>query len=337
MNSSFKGLSRLFSLLVVSVVAVAFVGCGSSNDLENFVRNNTTTPVFTGQFLGANNLANNQTSNLSFTVNSNGQATGNLTVVNPVSSQTITPGTYPVTGNVSLTTGVFSLTGTIPGLGTFSITGTLPSNGNVGSYTITINNQTFNGIIQPASQGQPSAPGAGNGNGTGTGNSQLISGGTLSNFVFNPDGSYNGDNPPVNTGSTISGAVGEGTDGSESASIVISEIQLTTPVRTRTFIVTIKVPNGEDLQVGTTYPLASTSGRGVVIAVSESEGTTAVEGWSLVEATTGSATITARDANSITINFEFSNVGPNSEIANNPATGTFSTSGTVTGNFANIP
>ena len=120
MNSSFKGLSRLFSLLVVSVVAVAFVGCGSSNDLENFVRNNTTTPVFTGQFLGANNLANNQTSNLSFTVNSNGQATGNLTVVNPVSSQTITPGTYPVTGNVSLTTGVFSLTGTIPGLGTFT-------------------------------------------------------------------------------------------------------------------------------------------------------------------------------------------------------------------------
>ena len=172
--------------------------------------------------------------------------------------------------------------------------------------------------------------------GNGTGNSKLISGGTLSNFVFNPSGNYNGDNPPINTSSTISGAVGEGTDGSESASIVFSEVQLTTPIRTRTFIVTIKVPSGEDLQVGTTYPLATSSGRGTVIALSESEGTTAVEGWSLIETTTGSATITALDANSITINFEFTNVGPNSEITNNPATGTFSTSGTVTGNFASF-
>ncbi|MCA9781217.1 MAG: hypothetical protein KC800_31065, partial [Candidatus Eremiobacteraeota bacterium] len=247
---------------------------------------------------------------------------------------TINPGIYSVFGGVNLATGTFSLSGNIPGVGNFSIAGTLPTAGNTASYTVTINGQTFTGVIQPSAQGQPNPP---SGGGTGGGNSQLIQGGTLSNFVFTPDNDYNGDNPPIDAESGIAGAVGEGADGSESASIIISDIFLTNPVQTRTFAISIVVPDGEDLEVGTAYPLADANGRGVIIALTDSEGVEAVEGWSLTASTTGSATITALTDESITIEFTFSNVGPNSEITNNPATGTFNTSGTVVGNFATLP
>ncbi len=327
-----SSLSRLASYLLVLSVAFFVSACGDSN-IDEFVVNNPGNPALAGRYLGANDLSGGQTANLDLTVTSNGSANGTWTVINPVTAQTINAGSYPVSGAVNLATGTFSLSGTIPGIGNFSIAGTLPTAGNVASYSVNINGQTFAGVIQPAAQGQPNPPSGGGGGG----NSQLIQGGTLSNFVFTPDNNYNGDNPPIDAQSNISGAVGEGADGSESASIVISDIFLTNPVQTRTFAISIVVPDGEDLQVGTTYPLADNNGRGVVIALTDSEGVEAVEGWSLTASTTGSATITALNDDNITIEFTFSNVGPNSEIANNPATGTFNTSGTVVGNFAQVP
>lgn len=325
-------LRRLVLLFLTSLFAVTLSACDSTNDNDFVVTPGTLS--LAGRYLGASNVSANQASTLDVTVAANGSITGNLTVLAPVVPQTINTGTYPVTGAVNLNTGTFSLSGTIPGLGAFSISGTLPTSGNVGTYTITINGQTFNGVIQPASLGQPNPPSNTN---NGGGNSQIIQGGTLSNFMFTPDGNYNGDNPPVDAMSIIGGAVGEGADGSESASIILSEVIGINPSIVRTFAITIVVPSGENLQVGTTYNLADTNGRGTVFALTDSEGVTAVEGWSLTASTTGSATITAMDANSITIDFTFSSVGPNSEIANNPATGTFSTSGTIVGNFATIP
>ena len=328
-----SSLSRLASYLLVLSVAFFVSACGDSNT-DEFVINNPGNPALAGRYLGANDLSGGQTANLDLTVASNGNATGTWTVIDPVTAQTINAGSYAVSGAVNLATGNFSLWGTIPGVGNFSIAGTLPTAGNVASYSVSINGQTFAGVIQPAAQGQPNPPSGGGGGG---GNSQLIQGGTLSNFVFTPDNNYNGDNPPIDAESGINGAVGEGVDGSESASIVISDIFLTNPVQTRTFAISIVVPEGEDLEVGTVYPLADNTGRGVIIALTDSEGVEAVEGWSLTASTTGSATITALNEDSITIEFTFSNVGPNSEIANNPATGTFNTSGTVVGNFAQIP
>ena len=329
-----SSLQRLATTLMMLSVLFFVSACGSSNN-DEFVVSNPGNPALVGRYLGANDLSGSQSANLDLTVAADGTATGTWTVVDPVTAQTINPGIYSVFGGVNLATGTFSVSGNIPGVDNFSIAGTLPTAGNTASYTVTINGQTFTGVIQPSAQGQPNPPGGG---GTGGGgNSQLIQGGTLSNFVFTPDNDYNGDNPPIDGESGIAGAVGEGADGSESASIVISDIFLTNPVQTRTFAISIVVPDGEDLEVGTVYPLADNNGRGVIIALTDSEGVEAVEGWSLTASTTGSATITALTDESITIEFTFSNVGPNSEITNNPATGTFNTSGTVVGNFATLP
>ena len=326
-------LSRLLAILFLSVVTVCVSACGNTN-FDDFTQTGSGGGLsLAGRYLGANNLNGSQTSNLDVTVANDGSAKGNLTV-NAVTAQTINAGTYPVTGTVNLTTGTFSFSGTITGLGSFTITGTLPVSGNVATYQLTINNQTFSGSIQPASLGTPNPPSGG----SGTSNSKLISGGTLSNFTFTPGGSYNGANPPVSTSSLISGAVGTGVNGEDSATFALTETSLVNNVaRVRSFVVSIVVPAGEDLVVGTTYNLADQNKRGAVIALSESEGVNVVNGYSLTSGTTGQVTLVALDSNSITIDFTFNNVGPNSEISGNPSQGTFSTSGRIVGNFAKVP
>lgn len=324
---------KLFSLLTISALCLFTVACGDSNDLDEFVVNNINNNAgFVGQYSGASTL-NNQNSTLTLATSNNGQAAGSLQVAAVTPQTTFPVGTYPVTGTFNGSTGAFTVTGSIPNVGPFTITGVLPTGSNQGSYTLSIGNETFAGVIQNSSLGTPNPP-----TNTGGGTSALIQGGSLTNFVFNPDGSYNGDNPPVDAQSTISGAVGDGVDGTESATFVLSEIVLQGQTAfTTTFTVSIVAPQGQDLVTGQTYQLASdANSNGAIIALSSSEGINVTEGWSLVQATTGSAVITARDANSITINFQFNNVGPNSEIAENPAQGTFSTSGTITGNFANV-
>lgn len=318
----------LVRAILISALCVLTVACGDSGN--DFVSTNNTNTGVVGNFLGSATVGNNQASTLNVTSNTNGTIAGNF-LINAPTPQAIAAGTYPVSGTVDLSTGAFTVTGTIPGIGNFTITGTLPSGNNQGSYQVTLNNQTFQGTIQNSSLGQPTAPNNNNNNG----NSSVIQSGTLSNFVFNPDGNYNGVNPPVSANSLIAGAVATGTNGSESATFVLTDTVVNAQtVRIRSFVVSIVAPPGESLVTGQTYQLASSpTSNGAVIALSTSEGTTVIDGWSLVQATTGQATITARDTNSITMNFQFNNVGPNSEVANNPSTGTFSTSGTLVGNF----
>jgi hypothetical protein len=338
MNINFSRSRTIATSILISMLALLTVACGSSNDFQQ-VSGQQTPPRainFTGRYLGANNLPNNQTGVLDFTVANNGQASGDFTAA-AVANQAIdiTPGTFPVSGQVNLGSGTFNLTGTIPGAGDFTIAGTLPTAGNQATYQFTINGQTFQGTVQPAAQGIPTPPN----NGGGDEDSRLIRGGTLSNFVFTPGGNYNGENPPVDAGSTIAGAVGPGQNGEESATILINETFINgTTATIRGLVISILSPTGQDLVVGQVYPLASNStSDGVVVALSESVGTNVVEGWSLTESTTGQATITSLTDTSITIEFDFDSVGPNSEIQNNPAAGTFDVSGTVTGNFVTLP
>lgn len=325
--------SRIVSFIFISLAVVFTSACGNNSNLDEYVNNSINNGnTLAGQYLGANNLNSGQVGTLDVTVAQDGSASGTYKVTNPTVGQTITTGTYPVTGSVNLTTGTFTLSGTIPGLGAFSISGVLPISGNVANYTITINNQTFTGAIQPASQGTPTPP-SNNGGAT----SKLISSGTLSNFLFTPDNSYNGANPPVSNSSLFGGAVATGSDNSQSATLLLSETSLNGQTATiRSFTVSVVVPSGETLQAGTTYPLVS-NGRGAFLTLNKSVGVTAVEGWTIGANTTGSATIVSLDANSITVNFSFNNLVPNTGIANNTATGSFNTSGTITGNFANIP
>lgn len=319
--------------MFIALAVVFTSACGSNSNLDEFVNNSINNgSTLAGQYLGANNLNSGQVGTLDVTVAQDGSATGNYKVSAPVTSQTITTGTYPVTGSVNLTTGTFSFSGNITGLGTFTISGVLPISGNVANYTITINNQTFTGAIQPASLGTPTPP-----SNTGGATSKIISSGTLSNFVFTPDNSYNGVNPPVSNSSLFGGAVGTGSDNSQSATLLLSETSLSGQTATvRSFTVSIVVPSGETLQAGTTYPLVS-NGRGAFLTLNKSVGVTATEGWTIGANTTGSATIVSLDANSITVNFSFTGLVPNTGITNNTATGSFNTSGTITGNFAAIP
>ncbi len=322
-------------ILIALMFALVFVGCGDSGDDDLNFGGQGLNPAnqvpFTGQFLGASNVTANQVGQLSLSVSPAGNATGNLNVglVNP---QTTAPvGNYPVSGDVNLVTGAFTVTGTVPGLGTFTITGNLGT----GTYTFTLNGQTFAGVIRPASQGQPNPPNNGGTPPGDQGGGRLISGGALTNFVFTPANGYNGSNPPVTTNSIISGALGTGQTGQTSLSFVLTEVSVGPPLVTRTFAITVVDPNGNPIEAGDTFPLASSDGeRGAVLALTDSEGTTATGGWSLVAGTTGQVEIVSLDDNSVTINFTFSGLGPNSEINQNPAQGTFDTSGTLRGNFA---
>lgn len=333
MNRTF----RVARAILLALLTTFVVACGDSEDFTQVTGQPVINPNnnFVGRYTGTNPLPGDLTGNLDVTVDAQGQASGTYTTA-AVTAQTLVlePGSYPVTGQVSLTTGQFLFSGNIPGVGDFSISGTLPATTGQAFYTFTLNGQTFQGTIQPAAGGNPNNGGGNNGN-----EGQLIQGGTLTNFVFTPDGSYNGENPPVDAGSNIAGAVGEGQGGEESATIVLSETAINgTTATVRSLVVSIVSPTGQELQVNQTYPLASDQNSdGAVIALSESVGTDVVEGWSLTENTTGQATITSLTDTSITIEFSFNSVGPNSEVENNPATGTFNVSGTVTGNFATIP
>ncbi len=328
----------LATSLVISVLAVLTVACGSSNDDFTQVSGQQGGPIggsnFVGQFLGANNLPNNQTADLSFTVNNNGGATGTLSTNAAIVTQAVQVGDFPVTGQVNLNSGTFTLTGNIPSSGNFTITGVLPVGNNQGTYQLVINGQTFQGVVQPANLGAPNAPG--NNTPPPEEDGRLISGGTVSNFVFTPGNGYNGPTQPVDADSTIAGAVGTGEDGQESVTIGLTEVIVEGQTATiRALVITIV--DEDELVEGQAYPLSTDGKNGSVISLSDSTGSTVTAGWSIVDGTTGQATITNIGENSITVQFQFTNVGPNSEVDPNDAEGEFSTSGTITGNFITLP
>jgi hypothetical protein len=327
---------RSWAAIMIGLLTLFVSACGDSNDFNDISgqqgnNNGGQNLIFPGRYLGANNLDGGQTAVLDLTVNNNGQATGTVTVADPVVMQAIDidPGVYNLTGSVNLTTGTFNLSGTFPGIGAFTIVGTLPVGNAQGNYVMTINGQTFAGLIQNANLGTPTPPNNGGGN---DGDERLIFGGELLGFTFSPDGSYNGVNPPVDTDSLITGAVVINSDTQNVVNIIVSEVA-GAQIRALTFGVITQ--NGEDLVVGETYPIITSQNEtGSLISLSESTGTTVNRAWIGTTGTTGSVTIVALDANGVELDFNFSNVVPNTGVSGNTATGSFSTSGTVVADFA---
>lgn len=323
--------------LVLALLTLLVTACGDSNSFNSISGQpgnpGPVAPVFPGSYLGAANLGALQTSVLDLDVANDGTATGTFTVSDrPVMAQafTIANGIYNVVGQVDLAGGTFSLTGTIPGLGNFSITGTLPVGNALGSYVVTINGQTFNGNIQNSSLGVPTPPNQGGGNQDG--DSRVLLGGVLSDFVFTPDGAYNGVNPPVGPTSIITGAVLTNSDAENLVTISISEPAGT---QIRALVFGIVLQDGQQLQVGQSYTIVDSADRnGALLSLSESTGPTVDRGWVATQGSTGTVTILSLDDEGIEIAFDVQNVIPNTGVAGNPATGSFAVSGTVTADFA---
>ena len=324
---------RKWAAVLIGLLTLLVSACGDSNNeiIIGQNGNNNQNPVLAGSYLGANTFIG-QTAVLSLNVANDGSAAGTLTVTDLLQAQSlnINPGAYNVTGSVNLNTGSFALSGSFPGVGPFSIAGTLPTGNNQGTYTLIVNGQTFNGRIQNSNLGTPTPPPINGGNGE----SRLFASGVLSDFTFTPDNNYNGVNPPVDNGSTIGGALITGFDTENLVSITISEIE-GNAVRSLVFGV---VTQTGDIEVGETYPLIlSEDGDGSLLSLSESVGTTIEAAWITEPGTsTGSVTVVAIDEEGVELDFNFDNVIPNSEVANNTAQGSFDVSGTVVADFAPV-
>jgi hypothetical protein len=333
--------NRGWTALIIGLLTFFVAACGDSNNFDDISgqRGNpgNQNPIFAGAYLGANNFVS-QTAVLELDVANNGTATGTMTVSNLLQAQAleINPGVYDLTGTVNMSTGGFNLSGSFPGIGNFSIVGVLPVGNNQGSYTLTLNGQTFNGLIQNANLGTPTPPA----NGGNTGDQRIILGGTLSNFTFTPDGDYNGVNPPVDGGSVIGGAVVTGSDEENVVTISISETTVNgSSVDVRSLVFGIVTHNGQELVVGETYPLVmNEDGDGSLLSLQSTTGTTVNAAWTSTPGTSaGTVTLVALDDEGVELDFNFTNIIPNSEVANNLAEGTFDISGTVVAEFANLP
>lgn len=330
------GITRVFLLALMALFVSA---CGSSNKDYYQYSGQYSNPGYIGHFLGSNYMSDGQIAVLDLTAQTTGALSGTLTVGEvPLPSQGITPaGVYSVSGSFDSQDGTFEVNGTLLGVGPFAIIGILPADGSQGSYTISLNGQQFSGIIQNSQLGTPTPPQP-SPDPTPGGDLQAIVDGTLTNFVFNADGNYNGDNPPVSNDDIFSGAVGEGDDDITTATAAITRSILTgTTLELNLFVVSVNLPDGEDLVVGHTYSVPVGSSRGAIISLNQINDTGAIEkAWSMTPSTTGSFTITSLTDSEIEFDFSFSNVGPNSEVAGNAALGTFSTSGHIKGILSGI-
>jgi hypothetical protein len=332
-----------FGLALLGTLALFTAACGSGGSTVGGVPGGPVAAVnpFAGQFLGTNPLNGGQTGAVDLQVDSLGRVTGVFRVVAPPAPPAgilLPAGSYIVSGNVNFQTGVFSLTGSLPGVGDFTLTGTLPTGTNQGSYLLTIGGESFPGVIQNASLGVPNPnPNPGPGGGTQDGVNRLVGGGTLSGFTFTPSGGYNGVNPPVSGSSLIGGAVRDGSNSNNTATISISQSQIVgTSVTIRALVVGV-VTGASPLTVGQTYPLATTpTGQGSIISLSETTGTTIDKAWAPTANSAGNVTITSLTDTAIELDFEFTNLGPNSADPG-AAVGGFDTAGHVLGNFVQLP
>lgn len=335
-------ITRKLAGLTLCAVSLVATGCGDEND-DAFINTfnpgliNTNTfgnNQFAGRYLGTTNV-NGQQGTLDLSVGPSGQATGTLTfggqqVTMRVLGMLLT-GPYTFTGSVDPNTGSFLLQGEVPGLGPVVVTGTLPRGNAQGNFQFTVGGQTFSGPIQNAQLGVPNNNN--NGGGQNTGNQRLISSGTLSNFTFTEGGGYNGVNPPVTPSSLVTGTVTQnGPD--NGVFIVISEVFVGgNPARVRSLTFGVDT-NGNNIEVGRTYNLITANGQeGAIVSLQETNGPTIERAWTQGTGATGTVRVTSLTSTTIDVEFNFSNVGPNAETPGS-AQGTFSTSGTVRGNFA---
>ena len=202
-------------------------------------------------------------------------------------------------------------------------------------------------VVQAANNGNNGGGGGGN---TTSAFTRLIGSGTVTNFTFTPSGDYNGPQGPVSGGALFGGAfVANSTTASPRNSVSMSRSDssftgnvpnLTT--RVIALVVSAVAPVNENVPVNTTIPLAtSNTTLGSIVSLSDSvtntSGTNITQAWAPTGATTGNFTVLAVNSTSIEIQFEFNNVGPNTEVAGNGAVGTFNVTGQWTGNFVNVP
>ncbi|MBS2035869.1 hypothetical protein JST97_12850 [bacterium] len=321
-------LRRAVAAALLSSLALFSVGCGGSGgDTSGF--NNAQGNPFQGNFSGSGALSNGQTGTLNLAVGPDGRATGTYLVRNaPVAmlaNFSVAAGSYTVSGSVDPATGAFSLTGTVPDFGTFTITGFVPLGSSLGSYVVTINNQTFTGSI---AAGAGSSPGGG----PGAGSTRPILSGSLSGFVFTPGGGFNGVNPPVSS-PLITGEITTGT--SDNNHLVIGLAQTGSPItniRALGFVVTT---HGNPLTTGTYNILQNSSDTGFTVSLSDTTGTTINQAWAQTSGTSGTFTITSLSETQIEADFNVSNVGINAQQPGSAA-GTFSTSGHIQANISSL-
>ncbi len=326
------------TVLICSLALFVF-GCGGSNSLAfdgtPAVNQGGVQQTFVGQFIGANAI-NNQNAVLNVNTFTSGQAAGTLQVLAPgvVQQGSLIPvGLYDAAGTFDPVNGGFTLSGNIPGIGPFTITGNLPTGNNQGSYRLSLGGQNFNGVIQNAKLGTPAVPNDDDDDNPNTGDSRQIFGGTFSNFVFTPDGAYNGVDPPVTENSPLTGIYTENSPGSNLTTLILSELG----ANTRSLTVSIITQDGRPVNVGQTYNLVTDPNEdGAIVTLNESTGTTVTRGWSQVAGTTGQMTVISVNGSNIEVAFEFNNLGPNPEIDGNTATGGFSVEGRVLANFVSL-
>jgi hypothetical protein len=343
--------NRTWLGLVLGVLALFITACGSSNDI-NQISGQQGPPgqpsPYVGDYLGAANLGGGQTSVLSLDVANNGVATGTVTVTG-LQAQTAAPvGTYDVQGSVDLTTGAFTVNGNVPAVGPFSITGTLPATATgQGHYTLTVGNQTFHGVIQDASQGTPQPPSDDNEDDA---TRHLINGGEMTlNFVAG-DG-YNGHIPDPATGQLAGAVVTNSSDANIAMIALLNPTLVDNEPVINGITLGIITRNGEQLEVGKTYPFTALEGTTALMAggrlnqtatpdLSHLDGITSLQSnpnWVVVPGQSeGTATITELTSDSISLEFEFSNIVPNPEVPGNTAAGSFSANGSVTAHFAPV-
>lgn len=344
---------RMWRGLILSLFAFFVAACGDSNNFD-VISGQQGSPVpgggggggqtYVGRYLGAANIEADQTSVLDLNVAANGAATGTLTVSDIVRTQSIdlNPGVYDLTGSVNLTTGAFNLNGAFPGVGPFSITGTLPTGNNQSSYTVTINGQTFNGTIQNASLGVPTAPNSGGGNGGGADiDERLISGGRVRKAISTYGGDFNGSDIIPNSATALTtGVYRNGSEEDNTLTIAITDTAISgADAFANSLVVSIVTHDGEELEVGKTYPLVTNADdAGALLSLTRSNGPNILSGWVSTPGTsTGSAKIVSLTDTEVVLEFEFKNIIPNSEVQGNQATGPFDLEGTLEGKFASLP
>lgn len=157
------GKHRLLSaVLFISLGAIPVVttlaGCGatSKGPLPASLATRPGTGFAGRSFSSVVALSGSQRGVVNLSVNAAGRVTGTLALQNPARI-------VPLTGNVNMTTGVFSASGTDTGTGQstpVSVSGTLPSSGLGGNVTLTLQGQQFNGTFTVSSTGGSPTPGS---------------------------------------------------------------------------------------------------------------------------------------------------------------------------------
>ena len=322
MSKTNGGLRRGATAFILSILALFTVACGSSGDNPNVqpVISSNVVQTFTGNYLGSNDLGDNQFATVNLVVDDSSQINASLRV-SRLLAQTVSPGGYLLTGTADPDTGAFTATTPDATLGVITISGTLPRGNANAQYQLALRGQTFTGTIQAAALGLPTVA---NDGGTAT----LLAGGFMDVTGFTASAGFNTDALANNT-SGLTGYSGTGLNGVDTVTVVASRTLTGGNIQDLTLSTMAAVT--QTLTVGQTYIFSTaTPNSGAKLSLVEYNGTTPVKAWAAGTGTTGQITLISRDANGAKISFQFNNVVVDNNIPNNAAAGTFNVSGEAT-------